>query len=217
MKELKFILNQMWSKDPFMYVIVILNSIINGVLPFIWIFAPAYVIDNKDKGLEFFIPFFIGLFILTSLMKFLNSFLTGNYRMRMNNLRYGLNTNIINYSLSLSYSKQQDKKYKEIITDAIRSIQYPFDGFGGIILHMPLIFGLIISLIGYLWIFTALEWWLIIYMIVLTFFSCKFIYKTTFIYDAFWNDMYYTWEQLQQFNYELQSPISKLDILMYDL
>ena len=216
MKELKFILNQMWSKDPFMYVIVILNSIINGVLPFIWIFAPAYVIDNKDKGLEFFIPFFIGLFILTSLMKFLNSFLTGNYRMRMNNLRYGLNTNIINYSLSLSYSKQQDKKYKEIITDAIRSIQYPFDGFGGIVLHMPLIFGLIISLIGYLWIFTALEWWLIIYMIVLTFFSCKFIYKTTFIYDAFWNDIDYTWEQLQQLNYELQSPISKLDILMYD-
>lgn len=216
MKELKFILNQMWSKDPFMYVIVILNSIINGVLPFIWIFTPAYVIDNKDKGLEFFIPFFIGLFILTSLMKFLNSFLTGNYRMRMNNLRYGLNTNIINYSLSLSYPKQQDKKYKEIITDAIRSIQYPFDGFGGIILHMPLIFGLIISLIGYLWIFTALEWWLIIYMIVLTFFSCKFIYKTTFIYDAFWNDIDYTWEQLQQLNYELQSPISKLDILMYD-
>lgn len=216
MKELKFILNQMWSKDPFMYVIVILNSIINGVLPFIWIFAPAYVIDNKDKGLEFFIPFFIGLFILTSLMKFLNSFLTGNYRMRMNNLRYGLNTNIINYSLSLSYPKQQNKKYKEIITDAIRSIQYPFDGFGGIILHMPLIFGLIISLIGYLWIFTALEWWLIIYMIVLTFFSCKFIYKTTFIYDAFWNDIDYTWEQLQQLNYELQSPISKLDILMYD-
>lgn len=216
MKELKFILNQMWSKDPFLYIIVILNSIINGVLPFIWIFAPAYVIDNKDKGLEFFIPFFIGLFILTSLMKFLNSFLTGNYRMRMNNLRYGLNTNIINYSLSLSYPKQQNKKYKEIITDAIRSIQYPFDGFGGIILHMPLIFGLIISLIGYLWIFTALEWWLIIYMIVLTFFSCKFIYKTTFIYDAFWNDIDYTWEQLQQLNYELQSPISKLDILMYD-
>ena len=101
MKELKFILNQMWSKDPFMYVIVILNSIINGV-PFIWIFASAYVIDNKDKVLEFFIPFFIRLFILTSLMKFLNSFLTGNYRMRMNNIRYSVNINIINYSLSLS-------------------------------------------------------------------------------------------------------------------
>jgi len=79
----------------------------------------------------------------------------------MNNIRYNLNTNIINYSLSLSYPKQQNKKYKEIITDAIRSIQYPFDGF--------------------------------------------------------WNDIDYTWEQLQQFNYELQSPISKLDILMYDL
>jgi len=105
MKELKFILNQMWSKDPFLYIIVILNSIINGV-PFIWIFAPAYVIDNKDKGLEFFIPFFIRLFILTSLMKFLNSFLTGNYRVRMNNIRYSLNINIINYSLSLSYPKQ---------------------------------------------------------------------------------------------------------------
>lgn len=58
MKELKFILNQMWSKDPFLYIIVILNSIINGVLPFIWIFAPAYVIDNKDKKLDFFYSIF---------------------------------------------------------------------------------------------------------------------------------------------------------------
>ncbi len=58
MKELKFILNQMWSKDPFLYIIVILNSIINGVLPFIWIFAPAYVIDNKDKKLGFFYSIF---------------------------------------------------------------------------------------------------------------------------------------------------------------
>lgn len=47
----------------------------------------------------------------------------------MNNIRYSLNINIINYRLSLSYPKQQNKKYKEIITDAIRSIQYPFDGF----------------------------------------------------------------------------------------
>ncbi len=58
MKELKFILNQMWSKDPFLYIIVILNSIINGVLPFIWIFAPAYVIDNKDKKSDFFYSIF---------------------------------------------------------------------------------------------------------------------------------------------------------------
>ena len=57
-KELKFILNQMWYKDHFMYVIVILNSIINGVLQFIWIFAPAYVIDNKDKKLDFFYSIF---------------------------------------------------------------------------------------------------------------------------------------------------------------
>lgn len=48
----------MADKDPFMYVIIILTSIINGLLPFIWIFAPAYVIENRSNGIEFFIPFF---------------------------------------------------------------------------------------------------------------------------------------------------------------
>lgn len=91
MKELKFIFKEIWQKDPFMYFIIVLYAIIDGTLPFIWILAPAYVIENMDKNINFFIPFFIGLFLITSIMRFLNSFLTGNYRMRMNNLRYGLN------------------------------------------------------------------------------------------------------------------------------
>ena len=146
-------------------------------------------------------------------MRFLNSFLTGNYRMRMNNLRYGLNEKIIEYSLNLSYQDQQDKKQKELISDAIRAVEYPFDGFGGIVLYLPYGFGLIISLFAYLWIFTALPWYLVIYIIILTFFVSKTIYKITFEYEDFWEKIDHTWEEVHQLNYELQNPISKLDII----
>lgn len=134
----------------------------------------------------------------------------------MNNLRYSLNTKIINYSLNLSYTDQQDKKQKELITNAIISVGSPFEGFGNIVLNMPTDFGLIISILGYLWIFTKLDWWLVIYLIVLTILSARFVYKTISVFDKFRENISDKWEQVKQLNYELQSPISKLDILMYN-
>lgn len=217
MKELKFIFKEIWHKDPLMYFIIIVNAIIDGLLPFIWILAPAYVIDNIDKDKEFFIPFFIILFLITSLMRFLNSFLTGNYRMRMNNLRYGLNNTIIEYSLNLSYEDQEDKKQKELIRDAMRAVEYPFDGFGGIVFNLPYGFSLIVSLFAYIWIFKALPWYLLIYIVLLTTIVIRIIYKITFIYEDYWEKIDYTWEEVHQLNYELKNPISKLDIIMYDI
>lgn len=217
MKELKFIFKQMWSKDPFMYFIIVFYAFLNGLLPFIWILAPAYVIENRSKNLEFFLLFFVGLFLITSIIRFLSSFLTGNYRMRMNRLRYGLNTKVIEYSLSLSYTDQQDNKMKEKITQANRAIEFPFDGFGGIILFMPETMSMIVSLIGFLWIFTVIDWYLVVYVILMTILSGRYFYKLTFTYEEYWDNIEETWEKLEQLNYELKNPISKLDILMYDI
>ena len=217
MKELKFIFKEMWSKDPFMYLIIISFAILNGLLPFIWILAPAYIINNRHNNLEFFLLFFVGLFLVTSIIRFLSSFLTGNYRMRMNRIRYGLNTKIIEYSLSLSYADQQNNKIKEKITQANRAIQYPFDGFGGIVLFLPETLGIITSLIGFLWIFKSLDWYLLVYIIIMTIIAAKYFYKLTFTYEEYWDQIDGTWEKLEQLNYELKNPISKLDILMYDI
>lgn len=217
MKELKFIFKEMWSKDPFMYFIVIFYAILNGLLPFVWILAPAYIIENKSHNINFFLLFFVGLFLVTSIIRFLSAFLIGNYRMRMNRLRYGLNTKIIEYSLSLSYAEQQDKNIKEAITDANRAIQNPFDGFGGVILFMPQTVGIVVSLLGFLWIFQALDWYLVIYIILMTLFSGIYFYKLQFAYEEYWDEIGDTWEKTEQLNYELKNPISKLDILMYDI
>lgn len=217
MKEIKFIFKQMWSKDPFMYLIIISFAILNGLLPFIWILAPAYIIDNKYNNLEFFLLFFVGLFLVTSIIRFLSSFLIGNYRMRMNRLRYGLNTKIIKYSLSLSYAEQHDNKIKEKITQANRAIESPFDGFGGIVLFLPETLGMITSLIGFLWIFKSLDWYLVVYIIIMTIIAARYFYKLTFTYEKYWDQIDDTWEKLEQLNYELKNPISKLDILMYDI
>ncbi len=200
-----------------MYFIIVFYAVLNGLLPFIWILAPAYVIENRSKNLEFFLLFFVGLFLITSIIRFLSSFLTGNYRMRMNRLRYGLNTKVIEYSLSLSYTDQQDNKMKEKITQANRAIEFPFDGFGGIILFMPETMSLIVSLIGFLWIFTVIDWYLVVYVIIMTILSGRYFYKLTFTYEEYWDNIEETWEKLEQLNYELKNPISKLDILMYDI
>ena len=207
----------MWSKDPFMYFIIIAYAILNGILPFVWILAPAYIIKNRHNNLEFFLLFFVGLFLVTSIIRFLSSFLKGNYRMRMNRLRYGLNSKVISYSLNLSYKDQQDKKIKETITEANRAIEYPFDGFGGIVLYMPQTMGQIVSLIGFLWIFTKLDWYLVLYIILMTLATGRIYYKLAFTYEEYWEEIDHTWEQLNQLNYELKNPISKLDILMYDI
>ena len=217
MKELKFIFKEMWSKDPFMYFIIVAFAILNGLLPFIWILAPAYVIENRQNNLEFFLLFFVGLFLVTSIIRFLSSFLTGNYRMRMNRIRYSLNSKVIEYSLNLSYKNQQDKKIKEAITEANRAIEYPFDGFGGIVLFMPQTMGQIVSLIGFLWIFTKLDWYIVLFIILMTLATAKIYYKLAFTYEEYWEEIDHTWEQLNQLNYELKNPISKLDILMYDI
>ena len=217
MKELKFIFKEMWDKDPFMYVIIAAFAILNGLLPFIWILAPAYVIENRQNNIEFFLLFFVGLFLVTSIIRFLSSFLTGNYRMRMNRIRYSLNSKVIEYSLNLSYKDQQDKKIKEAITEANRAIEYPFDGFGGIVLFMPQTMGQIVSLIGFLWIFTKLDWYLVLFIILMTLATAKIYYKLAFTYEEYWEEIDHTWEQLNQLNYELKNPISKLDVLMYDI
>lgn len=207
----------MWSKDPFMYFIIIAYAILNGILPFVWILAPAYIIKNRHNNLEFFLLFFVGLFLVTSIIRFLSSFLIGNYRMRMNRIRYSLNSKVISYSLNLSYKDQQDKKIKETITEANRAIEYPFDGFGGIVLYMPQTMGQVVSLIGFLWIFTKLDWYLVLYIILMTLATGRIYYKLAFTYEEYWEEIDHTWEQLNQLNYELKNPISKLDILMYDI
>ena len=207
----------MWDKDPLMYLIIAAFAILNGLLPFIWILAPAYVIENRQNNIEFFLLFFVGLFLVTSIIRFLSSFLTGNYRMRMNRIRYSLNSKVIEYSLNLSYKDQQDKKIKEAITEANRAIEYPFDGFGGIVLFMPQTMGQIVSLIGFLWIFTKLDWYLVLFIILMTLATAKIYYKLAFTYEEYWEKIDHTWEQLNQLNYELKNPISKLDILMYDI
>ena len=217
MKEIKFIFKQMWSKDPFMYFIIIAYAILNGILPFIWILAPAYLIKNRYNNLDFFLLFFVGLFLVTSIIRFLSSFLIGNYRMRMNRIRYSLNSKVISYSLNLSYKDQQDKKIKETITEANRAIEYPFDGFGGIVLYMPQTMGQVVTLIGFLWIFTKLDWYLVLYIILMTLATGKIYYKLAFTYEEYWEEIDHTWEQLNQLNYELKNPISKLDIIMYDI
>ncbi|MDU6065171.1 MAG: ABC transporter ATP-binding protein, partial [Anaerococcus sp.] len=87
MKELKYIFKSMAKYEPSMYLLIILYSIFIGLKPFIWIISPAYILKNYQNGLDFMLGFFILLLVLSTIISFFESYIMGNYRMKMNNIR----------------------------------------------------------------------------------------------------------------------------------
>ena len=216
MKEIKYILKEIWAKDPIMYGIIAVNAILQGILPLVWILAPAFVIDNWQNGFFYFIPYIIAILIVTGLATFLGPFLSNNYRMRMNRIRFSLIINIITYSLSLPYADQQDKKEREKINNAIKATESPYSGFGRLVVRFPSFISLVISITGFIWIFSKMDNWLLVVTITLTAIQAYITMRLPILEEAYWEDIEEEDEQVIQLSYELSNPISKLDLIMYD-
>ena len=110
MKEFKFLIKKMAHLEPVMFLLIALYGLFVGIKPFLWIISPAYILKNYQGNPEVFPMFFIGLFFISSLISFFDAFVMGNYRMRMNHVRYKLMNMITEYSLYLPYAKKKEKK-----------------------------------------------------------------------------------------------------------
>ena len=74
------------------------------------------------------------------------SYLKGNYRMRMNNVRYNLIRDLMEYSLTMPYENTLNPEHLTKIELANISIINPMQGAGGIILTMLSLFGIYLHL-----------------------------------------------------------------------
>lgn len=216
MKKLKFLFKEMAKYEPSMFLLIVLYSISIGLRPFIWIVSPAYILKNTDKPFSFFIIFFLILLIISAISSFFDSFIMNNYRMKMNNIRYNCIRMVTRYSLYLPFDKQKDKIEIEKINNALKACQSPFDGVGGIMMSLPPIGALIFSISGFIWIFSKMGYPLLLLILVTTTIYFVINYRSTLVYTRYWEKMSPNWNIFTKLNYQLRSPESKQDILIYD-
>ena len=216
MKEFKFLIKKMAQLEPIMFLLIALYGLFVGIKPFLWIISPAYILENYQGNPEVFPLFFIGLFFISSLISFFDAFVMGNYRMRMNHVRYKLMNMITEYSLYLPYAKKKEKKESEKISDAMKAVESPWGGAGGIMMNLPMIFSMVISITGFLWIFTSMDLWVLLSTIILSIVSWLFLNEVPKFYDRYWEEMSPNWDKFAKLNNEMKSPLSKQDILIFD-
>lgn len=216
MKELKYIFKSMAKYEPSMYLLIILYSIFIGLKPFIWIISPAYILKNYQNGLDFMLGFFILLLVLSTIISFFESYIMGNYRMKMNNIRYKYMNMVTKYALYLPYEEKMKKSESEKINSANKAVDSPFLGAGAVMMTMPEFFASLTSIAGFLWIFLKIGGIFLALIIILTIISTYIANKIPKEFSKFWNDQNENYNKFTKLNNELRSPLSKQDILIFD-
>lgn len=202
--------------EPSMYLLIILYSIFIGLKPFIWIISPAYILKNYQNGLDFMLGFFILLLVLSTIISFFESYIMGNYRMKMNNIRYKYMNMVTKYALYLPYEEKMKKSESEKINSANKAVDSPFLGAGAVMMTMPEFFASLTSIAGFLWIFLKIGGIFLALIIILTIISTYIANKIPKEFSKFWNDQNENYNKFTKLNNELRSPLSKQDILIFD-
>lgn len=216
MTEFKFLMRKMAKLEPLMFLLIALYGLFVGIKPFLWIISPAFILKNYSTNPEIFPIFFIGLFFISSLISFFDSFIMGNYRMRMNHVRYKMMNMVTEYSLYLPYAKKKEKSESEKINNAMMAVKSPWEGAGGIMMDLPNVFAMLTSIAGFLWIFLRMDSWLLLTTLTITLISSLILNKIPKTYDKYWASMSPNWNKFAKLNNEMKSPLSKQDILIYN-
>ena len=202
--------------EPSMYLLIVLYSIFIGLKPFIWIISPAYILKNYQNGLDFMLGFFILLFVLSTIISFFESYIMGNYRMKMNNIRYKYMNMVTKYALYLPYEEKMKKSESEKINSANKAVESTFLGAGAVMMTLPEFLASLTSIAGFLWIFLKIGGIFLALIIILTIISAFIANKIPREFSKFWNDQNENYNKFTKLNNELRSPLSKQDILIFD-
>lgn len=217
-KTIRFLFKKIKEYDFSMIPIMILYTILSSIYPFIWIIVPTIVISLVDTA-EFskmmqFIIFGGGLSIICTMG---TSYLRGNYRMRMNKVRYNLIRDLMNYSLTMPYGNTLDPEQLTKIELADKSISNPMQGAGGIILIMLSLFGNIFASIGLLGLLSTLSWGIMIILFLLILLSFYFNSKSDSYEESTWAQWGDNERRYFQTTNIMMDPSYGKDIRLYSL
>lgn len=217
MKAILFLLKRIKTIDPKMLLMIALYSVMAGIMPFLWVYLPSKLISLVSEGnTESVIPLILLVGAIAIIFSFLTSFITGNYRMRMNKIRYALIREVINFSLNMPFQATLDKDQLEKISGAKFAVSGPMHGAGGIILKLLNTLGLIFALLGFIWIFTALPWYVLLLVLISTGIAALINIQLMKLIYVYWTSVIPVSHKAEKLIYEFRNPLSKQDIIIYN-
>ncbi|NLY46592.1 MAG: ABC transporter ATP-binding protein [Tissierella sp.] len=217
-KTIRFLFKKIREYDFLMIPIMIVFTILSSIYPFIWVIVPAKVISLTVEGdSSLMIQYVILGGLLSILCAMGTSFLRGNYRMRMNNVRYHLIRDLIEYSLTMPYENTLDPKQLTKIALADISVKGPMQGAGGIILMILSLFGNLFASIGFLSLMSTLSFWIMLVLFILVLGSFYFSSKAASFDESTWNQ----WGEYERRYFQttniMTDPSYGKDIRLYSL
>lgn len=168
--------------------IMIVYTFLSVIYPFIWVIVPAKVISLTFTGdLSMMMQYVTLGGILSVICAIGTSYLRGNYRMRMNNVRYNLIRDLMKYSLTMPYENTLNPDQLTKIELADISVKSPMQGAGGIILIMLSLFGNIFASIGFLSLMSKLSLGIMFLLFLLVLGSFYFNSKAAAFDESTWD------------------------------
>lgn len=168
MNNLSFTLKHTWEWDKSVIILCILNSLVIGIAPFIWMFAPKLLIDELlgGKRIKNILLILVVTFILGAVINYLKPYLAGVFRMKMNGVRYKFIDLIHEKAMGMDFKHTEDPKVLDSIWQALQTVLNPRHGIGGILDKLFTIIGYIIGFAGYMTIVLTLNPLILLYLVV---------------------------------------------------
>ncbi|NLY20014.1 MAG: ABC transporter ATP-binding protein [Tissierellia bacterium] len=217
-KTFKFLYEKIVEHEFIMIPLMFAFTVISAIYPFIWVIVPAKIISLLDSGNIRVMVYYVltgGILAIISVMGM--EFLRGNFRMRMNKVRYFLIRDLIDYSLDMPYENTLHPDEITKIELADQAVAFPTRGAGGIILISLSLFGNIIASLGFIGVIGTLSPIMIIFigtLVGLTFYFYRIASKYE---ESTWkasrSDM---WKYFNMANL-LSDPLYNKDIRVYSL
>lgn len=218
MRSVRYLIKKIIKYDVLMIPMMIIYTILSAIYPFIWVIVPAKIISlSTEKDFSNILMLLVVAGLLAILASFTLSFLKGNYRMRMNNVRYHLIRDLMKYSLNMPYENTLNTKTLDEIKLANDSVLNPRAGAGGIILTLLQITGELLASIGFIGLFSTLSPIILLFILPLvigTFLLGEYISKKEY---AFWNNNSTEDRRTDALLNFARDPMNKKDIQVFNL
>lgn len=213
-----FLFKRIKKYDFTMIPIMVVYTVLSSIYPFIWVYVPSRVISLSSTGqIHSMMQYIILGGVLSVICAMGTSFLKGNYRMRMNKVRYNLIRDLMKYSLRMPYENTLNPEQLTKIELANTSIINPMQGAGGIILIMLSLFGNIFASVGFLGLMSTLSLWIMLLILVIVLGSFYFNSKAADFDESNWNEIGDYERRYLQLTNTMADPSYGKDIRLYSL
>ncbi len=217
MQPITYLFGKIRRYDPGMFGVMAANTLLSALYPFIWVVVPAWILRFGavwDKSTLILV--ITGAGILAAGCGFAISFWTGNYRMRMNGVRYHLIRDLMAHSLRMPYQNTLDPQVLDDINFANETVSNPMRGAGGIILTLLRLFGGLLASLGFAGLIATLSPWFMLVMALLFALTFALSHRADRIETDSWEEYKGPERRWYQVSTVARDAAYKKDILLYE-